>query len=202
VPKASRFLVVLVALAAVASAALGAVLGAQESDEADRAAVPERAGRPLERKVAQLFLAACGGTDAGAEIYSRLKRLDLGGIVLARENFLDLTQLGALAGEARKVAVERGHLVPWVMTAQDGAEFNGLPGLPPATAPADLDSADAAGAEAAVGRGAGARPRGEARLRADLTRLTFAGYSGQVQTRDGRPLLPVVKALRPRRGCR
>jgi beta-N-acetylhexosaminidase len=178
--------VLLLALLAVASAAVGATLGARESGETGPAAVPERAGRPLdrssflarivppprragrvegpatprsvadlvrrlplERKVAQLFLVGFQGTDAGAEIFSRLKRLDLGGLVLARENFLDFAQLGALAGEARKVAVERGHVVPWVLAAQDGAEFNGLPGLPPASAPADLDSADAAVAEAA-----------------------------------------------------
>ncbi len=104
---------------------------------------------PLERKVAQLFLVGFRGTDADAEIFRRLRRLDLGGLVLARENFLDLTQLGALAGEARRVAVERGHVVPWVLAAQDGAEFNGLPGLPPASAPADLGSADEAAAEAA-----------------------------------------------------
>jgi beta-N-acetylhexosaminidase len=104
---------------------------------------------PLERKVAQLFLVGFEGTDASAEIFRRLRRLDLGGLVLAHENFLDLSQLGALAGEARTVAVDQGHVVPWVLAAQDGAEFNGLPGLPPASAPADLDSADAAGAEAA-----------------------------------------------------
>jgi beta-N-acetylhexosaminidase len=186
VPVPSRFVVALVALVGVASATVGAVLGAREGDRGGRAAVPERAERPLERssflarivppprraervegpatprsvadlvrrlplerKVAQLFLVGFQGTDAGAEIFSRLKRLDLGGLVLARENFLDLTQLGALAGEARKVAVDQGHVVPWVLAAQDGAEFNGLPGLPPASAPADLDSADAAVAEAA-----------------------------------------------------
>jgi beta-N-acetylhexosaminidase len=186
VPEPSRFVIALVALVAVASAGVGATLGARESDQDGRAALPERAGRPLERssflarivpplhraervegpatprsvedlvrrlplerKVAQLFLVGFEGTDAGAEIFRRLQRLDLGGLVLARENFLDLTQLGALAGEARTVAVEQGHVVPWVLAVQDGAEFNGLPGLPPASAPADLDSADAAAAEAA-----------------------------------------------------
>lgn len=182
----SRVVVALLALVAVASATVGAVLGAEQSDDADRAAVPDRAGRPLERssflarivpprrqaervsgpatprsvedlvrrlplerKVAQLFLVGFEGTDADAEIFRRLRRLDLGGLVLARQNLLDLAQLGALAGGARRVAVERGHVVPWVLAIQDGAEFNGLPGLPPATAPADLESAEDAGAEAA-----------------------------------------------------
>jgi beta-N-acetylhexosaminidase len=103
---------------------------------------------PLERKVAQLFLLGFEGTDANAEIFRRLRRLDVGGLVLARPNYLDPAQLGALAGEARKVATERGHVPPWVLAVQDGAEFSGLPGLPPASAPADLESADDAEAEA------------------------------------------------------
>ena len=39
---------------------------------------------PLERKVAQLFLLGFQGTDLNAEIFRRLRRLDLGGIVVAR----------------------------------------------------------------------------------------------------------------------
>lgn len=180
----SRFVVLLVAVVALASATVGVVLGAKESDE-EQPALPDRAGRPLERtswlarvvparrpahrtggpatprsvadlvrrlpverKVAQLFLLGFEGTDANAEIFRRLRRLDIGGLVLARPNYLDPAQLGALAGEARKVATERGHVPPWVLAVQDGAEFSGLPGLPPASAPADLESADDAEAEA------------------------------------------------------
>ena len=36
----------------------------------------------VERKVAQLFLVGFRGTDASAEIFRRLARLDLGGLVL------------------------------------------------------------------------------------------------------------------------
>jgi beta-N-acetylhexosaminidase len=103
---------------------------------------------PLERKVAQVFLLGFEGTDATAEIFRRLGRLDLGGLVLARSNYLDPTQLAALAGEARAIADRGGHVPPWVLAAQDGAEFNELPGLPPPSVPADLGSADEARAEA------------------------------------------------------
>jgi beta-N-acetylhexosaminidase len=103
---------------------------------------------PLERKVAQLFLLGFDGTDASAEIFRRLGRLDLGGLVLARANYLDPSQLAALTGEARTIAADRGHVPPWVLAAQDGAEFSDLPGLPPPTAPADLGSAAEAKAEA------------------------------------------------------
>ena len=103
---------------------------------------------PLERKVAQLFLVGFDGTDASAEIFRRLRRLDLGGLVLARRNYLEPSQLAALAGEARTVATDQGHVPPWVLASQDGAEFSDLPGLPPATAPADLRSSDEAEAQA------------------------------------------------------
>jgi beta-N-acetylhexosaminidase len=103
---------------------------------------------PLERKVAQLFLLGFRGTDTEAQVFARLRRFDIGGLVVTRENYLDPAQLGALAGNVRSAATDAGHVPPWVMTAQDGAEFNWLPGLPPAEAPADLGSADEAAAQA------------------------------------------------------
>ena len=50
-----------------------------------------------ERKVAQLFLFGFRGTDASADIFGRLRRLDLGGIVLSSGNYVDQTQLRAQA---------------------------------------------------------------------------------------------------------
>jgi beta-N-acetylhexosaminidase len=104
---------------------------------------------PLERKVAQLFLFGFRGTDLNAEIFRRLRRLDLGGIVLAEPNYLgDPSLLGQLGGEARVISQQERHVPPWVLTVQDGGEFNSLQGLPPALAPADLASADEAAAQA------------------------------------------------------
>ena len=103
---------------------------------------------PLERKVAQLFLFGFRGTDLNAEIFGRLRRLDLGGIVVAGPNYTDVAQLGALAGEAAVIANEERHVKPWVMTSQEGGELNSFPDLPPAALPADLGSAAEAGATA------------------------------------------------------
>jgi beta-N-acetylhexosaminidase len=104
---------------------------------------------PLERKVAQLFLWGFRGQDLQAEIYSRLRRLDLGGIVIDRGNYLDAQRLGQQAGEAVVISQQEKHVPPWVMAPQEGAEFNAFPDLPPADAPADLPDADAAGRQAA-----------------------------------------------------
>jgi beta-N-acetylhexosaminidase len=114
---------------------------------------------PLERKVAQLFLFGFRGTDLNSDIFGRLRRLDLGGIVIAGQNYTDATQLGGLAGEAAVIAREEHHVPPWVMTSQEGGELNSFPDLPPAALPADMGSAaeagDAASRSAATLRGLG-----------------------------------------------
>jgi beta-N-acetylhexosaminidase len=104
---------------------------------------------PLERKVAQLFLFGFEGTDLTSEIYRRLRNQDLGGIVLARPNYTgDPALLGQLGAEAGVIARDEGHVPPWVLSIQDGREFNELAGLPPALAGADLASAEEAAAQA------------------------------------------------------
>jgi beta-N-acetylhexosaminidase len=103
---------------------------------------------PVERKVAQLFLFGFRGTDLTAEIFGRLRRLDVGGIVITGQNYTDATQLGSLAGEAAVIASEERHVKPWVMTSQEGGELNSFPDLPPAALPADLGSAAEAGSGA------------------------------------------------------
>lgn len=114
---------------------------------------------PLERKVAQLFLLGFRGTDSTAEIFGRLRRLDLGGLVIDSPNYLDSAQLGTLAAETAAVARQRRRVPPWVLAPQEGGELNSFPDLPPAALPADLGStreaAAAASESAATLRGLG-----------------------------------------------
>jgi beta-N-acetylhexosaminidase len=102
----------------------------------------------LERKVAQLFLFGFQGSDLTAEIFARMRRLDLGGIVLAGPNYVDSTQLSQMAGEAGVIARDERHVPPWVLAIQDGGDLNSFPDLPPAVAPADLASVGEARAQA------------------------------------------------------
>lgn len=103
---------------------------------------------PVDRKVAQLFLVGFEGRDLTAPVYRQLGRLDLGGIVISSQNYTDPQQLASLAGEAGVIARMRNHVPPWVMATQEGGEFNSFAELPPATAPADLESVEQAAAEA------------------------------------------------------
>jgi beta-N-acetylhexosaminidase len=103
---------------------------------------------PVERKVAQVFLFGFRGTDLTADIFGRLRRLDLGGIMVAGQNYTDVAQLGALTGEAAVIAREERHVPPWVFTSQEGGELNSFPDLPPPGLPADMASARDAGTAA------------------------------------------------------
>jgi beta-N-acetylhexosaminidase len=103
---------------------------------------------PLERKVAQLFLFGFAGTDLTADIFGRLRRLDLGGIVIGNSNYTDPNLLGQLGGEAIVISRQAKHVPPWVLAVQDGGEYNSLPGLGPELAPADLASAQEAETQA------------------------------------------------------
>lgn len=105
---------------------------------------------PLERKVAQLFLIGFQGRDLTSPVFRQLRRLDLGGIIIDRQNYAGPQTLGSLAGEARVVAGQVRHVPPWVMAAQEGGEFSPFRDLPPAGSPADIASPAAAGRAAAA----------------------------------------------------
>ena len=114
---------------------------------------------PIEDRVAQLFLLGFEGQDLTAPIFERLRERGIGGIAIDSHNYLSGDQLASLTGEARVIAEQEGHVAPWLLAPQEGGEFNAFPGLPPATAAADLPSAakafdeavDAATALRAVG---------------------------------------------------
>ncbi len=103
---------------------------------------------PLERKVAQLFLLGFDGQDLTGPIFRQFRRLDLGGMVVAAENYTDPQQLALLAGEATVIARQERHVPPWVMAIQEGGEFNSFADLPPPTAASDLADVASAAAEA------------------------------------------------------
>ena len=100
----------------------------------------------LERKVAQLMLVGFKGTTLTAPVFGQLQRLDFGGIVIDEPNYTGPHTLGLLAGEAIAISQQAKHVPPWVMAAQEGGEFNAFPDLPPALAPADIATAEQAGA--------------------------------------------------------
>jgi beta-N-acetylhexosaminidase len=105
---------------------------------------------PLERKVAQLFLLGFDGKGPNSPIFRDMRRLDVGGLVLATTNYSNPAQLSQLTDAAANVARRHGHVPPWILAAQDGGDQSAFADLPPELAPAEQPSAQAAGADAAA----------------------------------------------------
>jgi beta-N-acetylhexosaminidase len=104
---------------------------------------------PLERKVAQLFLFGFASTDTRDPVFRDLAKMDLGGVVFGADNYDSPQQLAGLTDFAAHVAKRHKHVPPWLLTTQDGGDFNELGGLPPADAPTDVRSVRDAAVEAA-----------------------------------------------------
>lgn len=101
-------------------------------------------GMALEDKVAQLFLFGFEGTDKDAEIFSRMRKMDLGGLVATSRNYGSRGQLEGLTDEAAAVAKRAKHVPPWIMARQTGGEFSAFGDLPPELPPAETESPAAA----------------------------------------------------------
>jgi beta-N-acetylhexosaminidase len=116
-----------------------------------RTAAAPRLTLPLGRAVAQLFVVGFQGTDPTARFFTRLHSRDWGGVVLTEGNYLDSSQLAALAGEVSVVARLAGHTPPLVMAAQPGGAASAFPDLPP-RGQAELGAQDSARAVRAEAR--------------------------------------------------
>jgi beta-N-acetylhexosaminidase len=103
---------------------------------------------PLERKVAQLMLVGFDGQDATAPIFKELRRRPYGGLMLERRNYRDAQQFATLTSELRAGARRARATQPLLGAVQQGDEWNALPALPPALAPADLGNSREAAAVA------------------------------------------------------
>jgi beta-N-acetylhexosaminidase len=122
----------------------GALPGAHVSAQIGR----QVAALPVERKVAQLLLVGFDGQDANAPFFATLRRMDLGGVVVQRRNYVSAPQLSTLTAGVANAAAGRLHQPPFVLARQEGGEFSAFPDLPPRPAPGELASAADAAAEA------------------------------------------------------
>jgi beta-N-acetylhexosaminidase len=96
------------------------------------------AGLPVEQKVAQVMLVGFDGTDATASFLSTLKRMDLGGVVLGKRNYIGRPALTALTDALRNAAAGRDRQAPFIVAQQEGGDFSAFPDLPPGSPPGEL----------------------------------------------------------------
>jgi beta-N-acetylhexosaminidase len=95
-------------------------------------------GLPVEQKVAQLMLVGFNGTDTNASFLSTLKRMDLGGVVLDKRNYIGRAELGALTEAIRNAAAGRSRQPPFIVAQQEGGEYSAFADLPPGSPPGEL----------------------------------------------------------------
>jgi beta-N-acetylhexosaminidase len=132
---------------------LEAVIPAEGSKLPGAGAAGEIAARvkamSVQDKVAQTMLLGYEGNGPTAPVLSLLRRRQLGGIVIRRQNYSGPDQLTAIAGRATGVARRAKHDPPFVWAPQEGGAFSAFPGVPPLDAAADVRNARVAGREAA-----------------------------------------------------
>ena len=158
-PPARSAAVAILVLALVVALASGGEKPAPVRPPASGAAAAERPQPPpalarvmddmdVEDKVAQLFLLGFEGTDDRAAVLSDLRKMELGGLVPTSRNYEGRGQLERLTDEVSAVAKRAKHVPPWIMARQAGGEGSAFADLPPADAPAEAKSPDAAAREA------------------------------------------------------
>jgi beta-N-acetylhexosaminidase len=93
-----------------------------------------------EEKAAQLMLVGFGGVDATAPVFKTLRARPWGGLMLEEDNYQGAQQLRVLNAELRAQYTRVRQPQPFIGAVQQGGEWNALPALPPAQAPAETSN--------------------------------------------------------------
>jgi beta-N-acetylhexosaminidase len=134
-----------VALAAVALAVLGVWLlvssGSEETQPAPEAEPEPTPTVPTaglaarlspEELVDQVLLLGFEGVDASTPFLDTVRRRQLGGVLVERDNWLDSATGTALVGGIRAAGRDDKRIPPLMVTSQEGGRYNELADLPPA----------------------------------------------------------------------
>lgn len=151
-----------VALAVVAAAAAAVWLLFIRSDDSSNgdetaatieAEVPApvaelAAGMSTEDLADQVLLLGFEGTDASAPFLADLGERQIGGAIVARENWVDAAAGTQLVGELRAAGSEGGRVAPLLAASQEGGEYRAFADLPPEQTELEIgDAGSVAGAE-------------------------------------------------------
>ena len=108
----------------------------------------------IPERVDQLLLYGFKGTDATAPLVAELGERQLGGVLITRRNWVDPVQGRQLVGTLRAAGLQDDRISPLLVTAQEGAEYNSLAGLPPTARQLDTGRDSDALATEELARGA------------------------------------------------
>jgi beta-N-acetylhexosaminidase len=104
----------------------------------------------LARLVGQTIMTGFSGTRPSAALLQRIRRGEIGGVILYRGNLTGDADARALVGRLQAAAAAGGNPPLLVAVDQEGGRVRRLPDGPPKHAPAEITSAEEAAAEGAA----------------------------------------------------
>lgn len=105
-------------------------------------------GMSIEDLVDQVLMLGFEGTDSSAPIIDELGERQIGGVVVATENWTGVRAGAELITQLRSAGSESDRIAPLLVASQEGGEYRALPDLPPAQTELAIGDADSvAGAE-------------------------------------------------------
>jgi beta-N-acetylhexosaminidase len=114
---------------------------------------PARA--PLARLVGQTIMSAMAGTTPSPSLLARIRRGEVGGIILFGANVTSQAQARALASRLQRAAASGGNPPLLIATDQEGGFVRRFPGGPPFDSAATMGRRDSAAQVATIGRRTG-----------------------------------------------
>jgi beta-N-acetylhexosaminidase len=117
------------------------------SAPADYASAPT-----LATLVGQSVMSGMDGTSPSAELFGRIRRGEVGGIILFGGNIASTRALRVLAAKLQTAAVRGGNPPLLIAVDQEGGSVRRLPGGPPVDSAATMGSRDDAGGVRAIGK--------------------------------------------------
>jgi beta-N-acetylhexosaminidase len=120
------------------------------------AAVPDaRAAPGLRRLVGQRLIVAMTGTSPSRDLRLRVRRGEVGGVILFGSNVRSRAQVAALTRALRRAARRGGQPLPLVMTDQEGGAVKRLPWAPPTLSAPEIGARDRSAVAHRQGRATG-----------------------------------------------
>jgi len=88
-------------------------------------------GMSTEQLADQVLLLGFAGTDSSAPFVAELGERQIGGIIIAKENWVDAGTGTQLVEDLRAAGSEGGRIAPLMVAAQEGGEYRSFADLPP-----------------------------------------------------------------------
>lgn len=97
-------------------------------------------GPTLAQEIGQKLIVAMAGTTPSAALLGRIRRGEVGGVILFGPNIVNATQVGALTRQLHAAAIAGGQPRLLVAVDQEGGSVKRIPWAPPTLSPRQIDA--------------------------------------------------------------